>query len=105
MFGPGIGLTIGLSTGRWEALVEGLTFGLVFGLGAGVVMGNHHAWLVCTIAVARLALEHRLPWHLMDFLDDVHRLGLLRAVGPVYQFRHAALHDHLAAADSSGGAS
>jgi hypothetical protein len=32
----------------------------------------------------------------MSFLDDAHRLGLLRAVGPVYQFRHAALHDHLA---------
>lgn len=24
------------------------------------------------------------------------RLGLLRIVGPVYQFRHAALQDHLA---------
>ncbi|WP_275527354.1 hypothetical protein [Herbidospora mongoliensis] len=37
----------------------------------------------------------------MDFLDDAHRLGLLRAVGPVYQFRHAVLHDHLAAAHAS----
>jgi hypothetical protein len=34
----------------------------------------------------------------MPFLDDAHRLGLLRAVGPAYQFRHAELHDHLAAA-------
>jgi hypothetical protein len=25
------------------------------------------------------------------------RLGLLRTVGPLYQFRHAELHDHLAA--------
>jgi hypothetical protein len=33
----------------------------------------------------------------MPFLDDAHRLGLLHAVGPVYQFRHAELHDHLAA--------
>jgi hypothetical protein len=33
----------------------------------------------------------------MDFLDDAHRLGLLRTVGPIYQFRHADLHDHLAA--------
>ncbi|MFF5301355.1 hypothetical protein ACFY5F_18530 [Streptomyces sp. NPDC013161] len=32
----------------------------------------------------------------MTFLDDAHRLGLLRAVGPVYQFRHAEFQDHLA---------
>ncbi|MDF5754668.1 hypothetical protein [Spongiactinospora sp. TRM90649] len=36
-----------------------------------------------------------LPWRLMRFLDDAHRVGLLRAVGPVYQFRHAELRDHL----------
>lgn len=30
----------------------------------------------------------------------MHRLGLLRAVGPLYQFRHAELHDHLAASAS-----
>ncbi|MFI7446672.1 hypothetical protein ACIBQX_04155 [Nonomuraea sp. NPDC049714] len=64
-------------------------------------MGSHHAWLVCTIALARLALQRRLPWRVMDFLDDAHRLGLLRAVGPIYQFRHAALHDHLAAANAT----
>ncbi|UBU18352.1 NACHT domain-containing protein [Nonomuraea gerenzanensis] len=95
------GLVAGLVTGPGGALIIGVAVGigsgLTFGLAAGFVMGNHHAWLVLTIAVARLALEHRLPWRIMDFLDDAHRLGLLRAVGPVYQFRHAALHDHLAA--------
>ncbi|WP_160150340.1 NACHT domain-containing protein [Nonomuraea solani] len=113
VFGPLFGLDIGteirigLSTGRWdwEELTGGLTIwlalGATLGLGAGSVIGKHHAWLVCTIAVAWLALQHRLPWRIMDFLDDVHRLGLLRAVGPVYQFRHAALHDHLAATDTS----
>jgi hypothetical protein len=30
----------------------------------------------------------------MPCLDDCHRLGLLRAVGPIYQFRHAELHDY-----------
>ncbi|GAT65838.1 NTPase [Planomonospora sphaerica] len=39
-----------------------------------------------------------LPVRLIPFLDDMHRLGLLRTTGPVYQFRHAELHDHLAAA-------
>ncbi|MEV1174688.1 NACHT domain-containing protein [Nonomuraea sp. NPDC049784] len=97
-----VGLTVGLTVGFVFGLVFGLAggfvFGLVFGLVFGPTAGNHHAWLVCTIAISRLALTRRLPWRLMDFLDDAHRLGLLRAVGPVYQFRHADLHDHLAAA-------
>ncbi|MEU8399417.1 hypothetical protein AB0C28_29845 [Nonomuraea sp. NPDC048892] len=90
---PHIRSTIGLATGP------------TIGLAAGILMGNHHAWLVCTITVARLALQRRLPWRFRNFLDDAHRLGLLRAVGPVYQFRHAALHDHLASADMSQGTS
>ncbi|MDF5751252.1 hypothetical protein [Spongiactinospora sp. TRM90649] len=77
--------------------VFGLTFGFAFGAMFGLVSGDHHAWPSCSFTVARLALTRRLPWRLMAFLDDAHRLGLLRAVGPVYQFRHAALHDHLAA--------
>jgi hypothetical protein len=36
------------------------------------------------------------PWRVMPMLDDCFRLGLLRTVGPVNQFRHAALKDHLA---------
>jgi hypothetical protein len=109
------GLVGGLAGGLVGGLLHGAVFALVgepaggivstvlvtgglgvgAGVGLGLVLGNHHAWLVCTIAVSRLALEHRLPWRVMDFLDDAHRLGLLRAVGPVYQFRHAALQDHL----------
>ncbi|MFF4259734.1 hypothetical protein ACFY1L_52135 [Streptomyces sp. NPDC001663] len=42
------------------------------------------------------ATRRRLPFGLMPFLDDAHRLGLLRAVGPEYQFRHAEFQDHLA---------
>ncbi|MEV0386310.1 NACHT domain-containing protein [Nonomuraea sp. NPDC050643] len=74
----------------------GLSFGLPFGL-AGLMSGSHHAWLACTIATGHLALNRKLPWRITNFLDDAHRLGLLRAVGPIYQFRHATLHDHLAA--------
>ncbi|MEU8205898.1 hypothetical protein [Streptosporangium sp. NPDC049046] len=113
VFGPLVGLDIAteIRTQHWDweqltiLLMIWLAVGLTLGLGAGAVMGKHHAWLVCTIAVARLALQRRLPWRIMDFLDDAHRLGLLRAVGPVYQFRHAALHDHLAATAPSGEAS
>ncbi|MEO3863801.1 hypothetical protein [Acrocarpospora sp. B8E8] len=62
----------------------------------GLTAGDHHAWFVFMIAAARLASARRLPWRLIAFLDDAHRLGMLRAVGPIYQFRHAELHDHLA---------
>jgi hypothetical protein len=31
----------------------------------------------------------------MNFLEDAHQRGILRTVGPVYQFRHARLQDRL----------
>ncbi|MER6005263.1 hypothetical protein ABT120_42425 [Nonomuraea angiospora] len=63
--------------------------------------GHHHAWMAYQIATARLALAGILPRALMSFLDDAHRLGLLRTVGPIYQFRHAELQDHLATLPTS----
>ncbi|MEU7838591.1 NACHT domain-containing protein [Nonomuraea sp. NPDC049129] len=66
------------------------------GMTSGLVSGQHHAWPVYELAAFRLARRGRLPRRLMAFLDDAHRLGLLRAVGPLYQFRHAEFHDHLA---------
>lgn len=53
------------------------------------------AWFVFIISSKWLALRGKLPWHIMPFLDDAHRLGLLRASGAVYQFRHAELRDYL----------
>ncbi|MGW5053343.1 NACHT domain-containing protein [Actinokineospora sp. NPDC004072] len=43
-----------------------------------------------------LALTGKTPWRLMAFLRDAHRVGVLRLVGPVYQFRHELLRDRLA---------
>ncbi|GAA1266680.1 NACHT domain-containing protein [Sphaerisporangium rubeum] len=74
-----------------------VAIGLAFGAVLGLTIGKHHAWLTFTIAAGVLALRRELPWRLMDFMEDAHRLGLLRAVGPLYQFRHANLHDHLSA--------
>ena len=37
----------------------------------------------------------------MAFLHDAQRLELLRAIGSVYQFRHAAFQDHLVAAQEA----
>ncbi|MBB5780744.1 hypothetical protein [Nonomuraea jabiensis] len=96
----------GLAFGLLEASVggikggitDGLAPGLVVGLVLGLRQGKHHAWMICKITNWRLAWAGRLPLNLMAFLDDAHRLGLLRTAGPVYQFRHAVLHDYLAAA-------
>ncbi|WP_242895240.1 NACHT domain-containing protein [Actinomadura litoris] len=75
-----------------QALASALACGLTFGISS-----EHRAWWAYLIATKKLAQADRLPRRLMPFLDDCHRLGLLRAVGPIYQFRHAELHDHLAA--------
>lgn len=70
------------------AVSFGLTFGLMAGLGAP---GD-----VYMLVKIPLSLSGQLPWRLMKFLEDAHRLGLIRQVGPVYQFRHADLQDRLA---------
>ena len=85
-----------------RGLTGGLTLGLAFGLSGrfsgglavGLVGG---AWGRFTLVRGWLALRGYLPWRLLGFLDDAHRLGVLRQTGAVYQFRHALLHDHLTA--------
>jgi NACHT domain len=98
--GVSAGLVTGFAAGVGETLAFGLavgiTNGLAIGLASGLGSGRHHAWMAYLIATQQLARSERLPRALMSFLDDAHRLGLLRAVGPIYQFRHAELHEHLA---------
>jgi len=54
------------------------------------------SWMDFSLARARLAMLRRTPWRLMTFLDDARHLGVLRQVGPVYQFRHTRLREQLA---------
>jgi hypothetical protein len=53
-------------------------------------------WQWILLSRTWLPLTRRLPWSVMSFLADAHERGLLRRVGPVYEFRHALLRDHLA---------
>lgn len=111
-----VGLTVGFTFGFTFGVMAGfgaaIAFGLTGGLGTSlkVPLPRDSALMVPfgfrglgTAAVTYLATaallwaQRRLPLRLMRFLDDAHRLGLLRTVGPVYQFRHAALHDRLSA--------
>ncbi|MFD8101105.1 NACHT domain-containing protein [Nocardia fluminea] len=94
-----IGLTVGFVEGRID--IAALTTGLVVGLTAGLVLvlwigRTETAWLGFIAITRWLAYKRELPWGTMQFLDEAHRLGLLRSAGAVYQFRHAELQDHLA---------
>jgi NACHT domain-containing protein len=77
-----------------------LAFGtLLFGFLALIIgmLTGPRTWLAYLTASCYLASTRALPLRLMPFLDDAHHVGLLRAVGPIYQFRHAELQDYLAA--------
>jgi hypothetical protein len=76
------------------------TLFLVFALGASTFLVAL-AWLFSpwgwfVLVRLWLAPRGRLPWRLMTFLEDAHRLGILRQIGGVYQFRHARLRERLA---------
>jgi hypothetical protein len=74
-----------------------LIIGLLGGLPAGLAAVLSSAWPGYLIARLLLASRRQLPLRLSTFLDDAHRMGILRRSGAVYQFRHATLQDHLAA--------
>lgn len=73
----------------WWGLVVGVLGGLAYGLGL-TAWGQ---WVL--FARVWLPATGRLPWAVLAFLDDACRRGVLRQAGPVYQFRHARLRDHL----------
>ncbi|MEV4083412.1 hypothetical protein AB0J43_24410 [Nonomuraea fuscirosea] len=97
LVGLGVGLVLGvlgkMAGQEWSLMIAA---GLVLGLLIGLLLGRHHAWLAYTLTIPRLATKGRLPLRAMNFLDDAHRLGLLRTEGPYYQFRHVELQEHLA---------
>ncbi|WP_344322400.1 NACHT domain-containing protein [Streptomyces macrosporus] len=89
LLGSGLGLAVGFATGDMAVFPFGLALGLMGGL-------PQTAWTGWGTAKLYLVVRHRLPWHLMAFLQDAHQRGVLRQVGPVYQFRHIDLQRHLA---------
>jgi len=90
-----LGIALELVFTEWLAL--GFALGLVLGLASGLTFGGHRAWSMYLVASWWWTWKNLLPRRLMPFLDDCHRLGLLRAIGPIYQFRHAEFQDYLAA--------
>lgn len=94
--GRAYGLAHGLSGGLLLTLTFGLLNGVLYALGIALGAGLHQPSGRYLITAATFRAQRRIPPHLLTFLDDAHRLGILREAGPVYQFRHAKLHDHLA---------
>jgi hypothetical protein len=98
-------MAVALTAGFGVGIVFGLGFQPLTAIGVGVSAGAGFAvvvamlrapWLSCALARNWLALHGILPWRLMAFLEDAHRLGILRQVGTVYQFRHIDLQRQLA---------
>ncbi|MEV6620354.1 NACHT domain-containing protein [Amycolatopsis sp. NPDC051106] len=99
-FGPMFGLVFVLMfsslAGFGLKLAAVLVFGSLFGLASGFVYGLGQSSGRHLVTVFVLHARGRGPLRLLKFLDDAHRLGILREAGPVYQFRHAKLQDRLA---------
>ncbi len=96
-----VGIAMDVPTGLVVGLAAGLLAGLVNGSRSRFGPRRSSAWVTGAwgwylIAQWWLALTGRLPWRPMAFLHDAHQRGVLRQTGPVYQFRHALLQDHLA---------
>lgn len=69
---------------------------LALGPIVGLTSGAGAAWLRFTYARLWLVARGLAPWRILDFLDDAHDRGVLRRIGPAYQFRHARLQTSLA---------
>ncbi|MFT7841434.1 hypothetical protein Q5530_35315 [Saccharothrix sp. BKS2] len=92
----GCGLLVGVAMGSLASLVINAGRAAEVGIISTVVLASRYPAVLFLIASTFPAVDRKLPWRLMSFLEDAYRLGLLRRVGDVYQFRHAELQDRLA---------
>ncbi|MEV0374418.1 hypothetical protein AB0I10_32285 [Streptomyces sp. NPDC050636] len=96
-FAVAVALVSGLGggLGHGGGLGGGLGLGIEVGLGLGLLKST---WPYFVMARVYLVVRRKAPRALMSFLQDAHEhRGVLRQVGPVYQFRHIDLQRHLAA--------
>ena len=80
-----------------DGLIFGLTIGPTLGFAFGFALSGYgSAWPQWIFTRQILAVRHDTPRRLLTFLEDSHALGVLRQLGPVYQFRHIELQHRLA---------
>jgi hypothetical protein len=89
------GLALGLiyASSRGYRIAYAILLGAFVGLTFGVLRSETWA---ARLAFLQITFARRSPARLMRFLEDARQRGILRTVGPVYQFRHARLQDRLA---------
>jgi hypothetical protein len=91
------------------ALTAGLAFAVVFGLALGPLVGllafaglmvtaafTVSMWGAFTFTRVWLALRHKMPLNIIEFLREADSRGVLRREGGAFQFRHDELQDWLA---------
>jgi GTPase SAR1 family protein len=80
-----------------DAVIFGLTIGPTVGFALMFALSGYgSAWPQWVFARQTLAIRRATPRRLLAFLEDSHARGVLRQVGPVYQFRHIELQHRLA---------
>ncbi|MFL6121387.1 BTAD domain-containing putative transcriptional regulator [Actinophytocola sp.] len=80
-----------------------VTVAILFGLATCLAGCVARAWGIYTLTRLWLALRRQLPLHLMRFLEDAHRRGILRQAGAIYQFRHPRLQERLVTRNDGNG--
>jgi hypothetical protein len=97
-----LGVSAAVRSGMQYDPLRGVSDGLQILLLVGTLLaagqGFGSAWLTFGLTRIGLRVRHGFPLRLMAFLEDAQARGVLRRSGPHFQFRHAALQDHLAAA-------
>ena len=81
------------ATSSWATLWFELWFWFSMALSLELAVSAWGRWLL--FGRCWLPLTDRLPWQTARFLADAQNRGVLRQIGPLYQFRHARLQDLL----------
>jgi hypothetical protein len=95
---PAVGLTFGVAAG----LCGGLFYGPFWMFAHDRKSGGAAAFVHLGLAVLWLAPQGKLPLHVMRFLSDAHKAGVLRQTSGVWRFRHQSLLEALSASDPGG---
>lgn len=91
------GLVIDVGGPVQEGLLGALLGAVVVGAVLGMMMQANSASGRFITVRFWLTVREGTPFRIMGFLEEAHRVGVLRQVGAYYQFRHASLQDRLAA--------
>jgi hypothetical protein len=92
--GACVGLLASPLLGHGDRYLSGAITGALGGLLIGAAAAS--PWLGYRVAHGWLAVQRKVPWRLMTFLDDSYKRSVMRQVGAAYQFRHLQLQKRLA---------